>query len=256
MTSYQPSQNNNPDTCLFLSREPTNPLLGRTAGDSVEADEAPYKNASRAFYGTSFPPELYEKLHVFVQAKGWNILMEGVTIRQGQGILDLGYGDGGNTAQLAKDLRDNGMDCVVLGVEEDPKMVERAAKLYPKSEHPNLILIEGAAENVDTFVRPWLIDPTNKAHSNLSLVVSNYTLHWVRNPENPIEFRHGEMFRSLNALQPIGGVQRHFCAHSDAFKELFEAGYKTIRESDKWKPYFRVAQGDFPCNGVTFPSPP
>jgi hypothetical protein len=53
------------------------------------------------------------------------------------------------------------------------------------------------------------------------------------------------MFRSLNPLQLVGGEQRHFCAHQEAFKELFQAGYDVIRENARWKKFFQIQAGDY-----------
>jgi trans-aconitate methyltransferase len=43
----------------------------------------------------------------------------------------------------------------------------------------------------------------------------------------------------------LGGEQRHFCAHRDAFKELFEAGYAVIRENSQWGEHFQIKKGDY-----------
>lgn len=198
------------------------------------------------YYATSFPPELYERLRVFVQTKGWNTLLDGVTIHRGARIVDLGFGDGGNTHQLATDLRLCGLDCVVFGVEKDPKMVQRAQESFPRSANPNLILINGAAEEVGSVLRDHRDrGELGLADGPITLVISNYTLHWVRNQLEPTRFLHDQMFRSLNPLQLVGGEQRHFCAHQEAFKELFQAGYDVIRENARWKKFFQIQAGDY-----------
>ena len=210
----------------------------------MEAD--PQGTQRAADYATSFPPELYQKLRVFVQTKGWNTLLDGVTIRRGEQIVDLGFGDGGNTQQLATDLRVAALDCLVFGVEKDPKMFHSAQESYPRSANPNLILLHGSAENAGTVLRNHMVEEDAELSSApITRVVSNYTLHWVRDPADPTQFLHAQMFRYLNPLQPIGGEQRHFCAHQDAFKELFDAGYDIIREDAKWQNYFQVQDGDY-----------
>lgn len=198
------------------------------------------------YYATSFPPELYERLRVFVQIKGWNTLLHGVTIHRGARIVDLGFGDGGNTHRLAADLRLGRLDCVVFGVEKDPNMVERAQESFPRSANPNLIFINGAAEEAGSVLREHIDSgELDLADEPISLVISNYALHWVRDHADPTRFLHDQMFRALNPLQVIGGEQRHFCAHQDAFKELFNAGYDVIRENARWESYFQVQPGDY-----------
>ncbi len=202
------------------------------------------------YYGTSFPPALYAKLRAFVQTKGWNDLLDGVTFRSGDRIADLGFGDGGNTAQLAKDLRENGLDCRIFGVEKDPNMVKAAREAYPESENRNLIFIEGAAEQAGGFLGEHLRREDQKlVAGSIRWVISNYTLHWVRDPKAPMNFLHQAMFSSLNPLQPIGGHQRHLCAHEHAFKELFEAGYTVIKRDSKWAKYFELKEGDYAEKG-------
>ena len=199
-----------------------------------------------ADYATSFPPDLYERLQVFVQTKGWNTLLDGITIQRGEQIVDLGFGDGGNTQQLAADLRAAGLACLVFGVEKDPKMVQSALKSFPRSAHPNLILLNGSAEEAGAVLRNHMIEKDGALSiTPITRVISNYALHWVRDPADPTKFLHGQMFRSLNPLQPIGGEQRHFCAHKDAFRQLFEAGYVVIREDARWQDYFKIRHGDY-----------
>jgi len=199
-----------------------------------------------ADYTTSFPPDLYKRLQVFVQRKGWNTLLDGVTIPRGAQIVDLGFGDGGNTQQLAADLGTAGLDCLVFGVEKDPKMVRSAQESFPMSSNPNLILLNGSAEEAGTVLRNHMIEKDGDLSiTPITLIISNYTLHWVRDPADPTQFLHAQMFRSLNPLQPIGGQQRHFCAQQDAFKELFEAGYHVIRDDARWQEYFKIRHGDY-----------
>lgn len=204
----------------------------------------------QAYYGTSFPPELYERLRVFVQTKGWNTLLDSVTFRSGERVVDLGFGDGGNTAQLARDLQEHGVACRVYGIDLSPDMTRKALTSYPPDKYTNLVFSEGAAEDSGNVLRALLSRENVEENARpIDLVLSNYTLHWVRNPKEPANFLHREMFRSLNPLQPLGGRQRHFCAHRDAFKELFEAGYKVIKEEPRWQGYFQGKAGDHVENG-------
>lgn len=201
-------------------------------------------------YATTFNPEPYRELRRYVQSQGWNVLLDGVTFHTGDTVVDLGFGDGGNTALLAKDLREHGVNCRVFGIEKSAEMVASARTSYAQNEHPNLILLEGSAEHAGTVLTPHLMQgKIEERLPSLTHVISNYTLHWVRDSQDPSKFLHEEMFRSLNPLQPIGGVQRHFCAHRDAFKELFEAGYNVIRRDSTWKEFFELSGADYSENG-------
>lgn len=231
----------------FVATDLTTPFSALTlttpynGGPSAELAHEP-----RGYYGASFPPELYQELRVFVQTKGWNTLLDGVTFRSGDAVVELGFGDGGNTAQLARDLREHQVDCMVYGVELSSDMVSTAQERYPRADNPNLILVEGAAQVAGSILQPHLHEQGARP---ITLVISNYTLHWVRDPGDPAKFLLKEMFCSINPLQPIGGEQRHFCAHRDAFQELFEAGYCVIRENERWQRYFKVGPGDYAEHG-------
>jgi len=251
VASTETSQGSSNSSWLFVRTNLLEPFpeLNRIVPDngspSTEVAEEP-----SGYYGASFPPELYQQLRAFVQTKGWNALLDGVTFRSGDVVVDLGFGDGGNTAQLARDLREHRVDCLVYGVELSPEMVRKAQESYSRVDNPNLVLIEGAAQEAGGILKPLLAPVGSERPARLiTSVISNYTLHWVRDPEDPAKFLLKEMFCSLNPLQPIGGEQRHFCAHRDAFKELFEAGYCVIREDERWQRYFNVGIGDYAEQG-------
>lgn len=235
----------------FTPRHKEAPFAGASIPRSAEVVQSsePVGSQNSNYYATSFPPELYERLRIFVQAKGWNTLLDGVTFQSGERIVDVGFGDGGNTHQLASDLRAHGINCVVFGVEKASEMVQRAQESYPRSENPNLFFFEGMAEDAGGVIRNHL---NREGHvlldAPITRVISNYSLHWVRDPANPARFLHKQMFCSLNPLQPIGGEQRHFCAHEDAFKELFKSGYDVIKEDPQWHEYFQVQKGDYAEN--------
>jgi trans-aconitate methyltransferase len=138
-------------------------------------------------------------------------------------------------------LRQN--DGEVFGIEPSEAMVTDARAKYPSEAHPNLTLLHGRAETAGDAIRSYAL-VLDRSEPRFDIVVSNYTLHWVRDPSDSQTFLHRQMFRSLNKLQPIGGKQHHFCAEQDAFKELFAAGYALIREQARWSGYFTPQAGD------------
>jgi trans-aconitate methyltransferase len=208
------------------------------------------QNESEEYYGASFPADAYAQLRRYVQTEGWNTLLTEVTFKSGINVVDLGFGDGGNTAQLASYLSAAGLIYNIFGIDLSDEMVESANAKYPKSEYPNLIFAHGKAEEAGSILDPLIRGQgLNDEQASIDLVLSNYTLHWVRDHKEPTKFLHKEMFRQLNPLQPIGGQQRHFCAHEDAFSELFDAGYELIKKDRRWGPYFIVGDKDYTQNG-------
>ncbi len=192
--------------------------------------------------GTSFNPESYAALNALVQKLGWQRVLAAIgDIPEHVRILDLGFGHGGNTAELSRSVQGNGG--VVFGIEASQEMVEQARAQYNRELAPNLSLIHGRAERATDAIRQHCAIHTLE-QPRFDIILSNYTLHWVRDPETPCRFLHEEMFRGLNKLQDIGGRQIHFCAERDAFAELFDAGYALIRESDEWRECFSPRCGD------------
>lgn len=250
MTGFQSPQG---DGSAFHFRATPNvsPLAGLNDLAAGSLERGPKAGAAQpGDYATSFNPEMYRELRRYVQTEGWNALLSGVTFRSGDVIVDLGFGDGGNTSLLAKDLREGGVGCCVLGIEKSSDMVTSARNAYPQETNPNLTLIEGSADRAGAVLNEHFQRQLGRsATAAVTHVISNYTLHWVRDAAVPTHFLHEEMLRSINPLQPIGGFQRHFCAHQDAFKELFEAGYAIIRSNPAWREFFRPSGPDHSEDG-------
>jgi len=222
------------------------PEKKRNGGGAPEGSGAVAGDLGATLRGSvraSFDPERYRDLNSLVQRQGWNLLTAGIDFGADPCVVDLGSGHGGNTAALAAATRP--MRSRVIGVDVSGDMVAQANKDFPISKFPNVVFLEGRAENVDAVLR---------AHERvrgvqlpaITHVVSNYTLHWVRDPANPDRFLHGEMFRRLNRRQDIGGEQHHLCAECEAFKELFKAGYDLIGEESRWQEFFPLGQGGCP----------
>jgi trans-aconitate methyltransferase len=226
-----------------MSFEPLNPIAQPPTSAPTSSTNGLPSLSNIENSGTTFDPKAYASLNDLVQRRGWDRMLSTISSFPANArVLDLGFGHGGNTAELATTLRTNGG--TIFGIEPSEVMVTEARAKYPAETHPNLTLLHGRAEAAGEAIRSHarLLDLSDP---RFDIVVSNYTLHWVRDPSEPRTFLHKEMFRSLNKLQPIGGAQHHFCAEQDAFKELFAAGYALIREESRWRGYFTPHTGDY-----------
>jgi trans-aconitate 2-methyltransferase len=111
--------------------------------------------------GTQWDAALYDGKHAFVWQHG-AALLDLLTPRPGERILDLGCGTGHLTAQLA----DAGAE--VVGIDSAPAMIEQARRTHPRPR------FEVADARDFTFPEPF------------DAIVSNAVLHWVRDPERVI----------------------------------------------------------------------
>jgi len=194
---------------------------------------------NRLVEGTTFNAEGYKSVQTNLQQKGFALLLEAVTLPKNSLILDLGSGHGGNTANLAR--RGNESGNRVLGIDISQQMVQLASKEYSSSDYPGLFFTQGSIVGVDAVVTTFFRN-REESPQLASLVLSNYVLHWVAD-------RLPEVFRGLNRIQPLHGECHHFCGAEGTFRELFEAGYQVIRESDRWKSYFVPRDSDRRENG-------
>jgi trans-aconitate methyltransferase len=115
---------------------------------------------------------LYDGRHGFVWRHGES-LVELLTPRPGERVLDLGCGTGHLTARLAE------AGAVVVGLDRSAEMLHQARAAYP-----HLAFVEGDARTF-SFAEPF------------DAVFSNAALHWVRPPEAVAE-------RVAAALKPDG----------------------------------------------------
>lgn len=201
---------------------------GAPAGPGAVAGDL--SGTLRESVGLSFDPERYRELNLLVQSEGWTVLTETIDFGARSCVVDLGSGHGGNTAALAQRLASSAGR--VIGIEASEAMVGAA-----RTHHPHVVFLEGRAETADGALKAY-----EQVHGEtlpaITHVVSNYTLHWVRDPAHPDRFLHGEMFRRLNRRQEMGGEQHHFCAETEAFSELFKAGYDLIAGDARWRERF------------------
>lgn len=119
---------------------------------------------------TIWDPEFYEARHSFVWQFGQDLL-DLLSPKPGERILDLGCGDGVLTRKLAE------MGCDVVGVDSSPAQVEAARQL-----------------GLDARVMSAEALPF---HEEFHAVFSNAVLHWIKNADPMIAAVYG-------ALRPMG----------------------------------------------------
>lgn len=141
--------------------------------------------------------EIIEKLHL----KGDEI------------ILDIGCGDGKNTAEISSYL-ENGS---ILGIDSSKEMIELARKSFPQNEYPKLDFQIKDFRELD-FVNEF------------DLIFSNAALHWVKN-QLPV-------LKSIQRSLKPGGYLLIQQGGQGNGKEILDEADQLIKEV-RWKPYFK-----------------
>jgi trans-aconitate methyltransferase len=140
-------------------------------------------------------------------------LMERVTWRGDERVLDVGCGDGSLTAQLARRVPRG----AVLGIDSSTEMISHASTAHPKNRFPNLRFLEMDASSIE-------LPPEH------DLVFSNAVLHWV--PDHAA-FLSG----ASGALRP-GGRLVVSCGGKGNADGVFTA-LKTEMRAPAWRGCFK-----------------
>jgi trans-aconitate methyltransferase len=128
--------------------------------------------------GQSWDAVMYNERHAYVWRHGAS-LVELLSPRPGERILDLGCGTGHLTAAIAE------VGAAVVGLDQSPEMLSQARSAYPRLE-----FVEGDARSF-SFAEPF------------DAVFSNAVLHWVQEPEAVVR-------RVRDALKPSGRFVAEF----------------------------------------------
>ncbi len=153
----------------------------------------------------------YEK-HSQSQQKWARELVDKLSLKGTEDVLDLGCGDGKVTAELSEYVK-NGS---VVGIDSSTSMIELAAERYPSIQYPNLLF--------------QVMDASNLAfEEDFNVVFSNAALHWVKNHKPVVD----GLFRSLKPggriLLQMGGKGNA----SDILSILSE-----IQSHPEWQSFF------------------
>ena len=159
----------------------------------------------------------YEK-HSQGQQKWARELIEKISLKGTENVLDLGCGDGKVTADISKIVSEGS----IIGVDNAAGMIKLATDRYSAAIYPNLSFQEMDAANLNF-----------KDH--FDLIFSNAVLHWVKDQKAVIK----GMFKSLKqdgrVILQMGG-KGNAAGIVDVLSEL--------QTEKKWNSYF---------NGFNFP---
>ena len=155
--------------------------------------------------------EDYEK-HSQAQQNWARELIDKLSLKGTEDVLDLGCGDGKVTAEISRSV-ENGS---VIGVDNSTSMIELAVERYPSSQYSNL-----------SFT---VMDASNLSFEEcFDVVFSNAALHWVKNHKPVVD----GLFRSL---KPSGKILLQMGGKGNASHIL--SVLSEIQSSPEWQPYF------------------
>jgi ubiquinone/menaquinone biosynthesis C-methylase UbiE len=154
-------------------------------------------------------PSLYDKAHSFIWKHGASLL-ELASVRDGERVLDLGYGTGHLAARLAE------AGGLVLGVDKSAEMIAQA-----KASYPHLTF-----EVADALNLPF--------DSEFDLVFSNATLHWVKPPERAAASIARALKPGGRLVLEMGGRGNIARITSSLFKVMADAGYPITPDENPW----------------------
>ena len=159
----------------------------------------------------------YEK-HSQGQQKWARELIEKISLKGTENVLDIGCGDGKVTAEISKIVSKGS----IIGVDNSGEMIKLATDRHSAAIYPNLSFQEMDAGNLNF-------------NDRFDLIFSNAVLHWVKDQKAVIK----GMFKSLKqggrVILQMGG-KGNAAGIVDVFSEL--------QTEKKWNSYFN--EFDFP----------
>lgn len=153
--------------------------------------------------------ELYDRAAAFVWQHGSD-LVDLLAPRPGERVLDLGCGTGHLTAELAA------RGARVVGLDNDPVMIERARRSYPALE-----FVHGDAASF-RFAEPF------------DAVFSNAALHWVTRAADAAACIGAALRPGGRFVAELGGKGNVQAIVSALTAALAEAGYPLVPERFPW----------------------
>ena len=165
----------------------------------------------------------YEK-HSQGQQKWARELIEKISLKETDNVLDLGCGDGKVTAEISKKLNKGS----IIGIDNSVSMIKLAKDRHSKARYPNLSFQEMDAGNLNFS-------------DHFDLIFSNAVLHWVKDQKPVIK----GMFKSLKqggrVLLQMGGK-----GNADGIVEVLSE----LQTEKKWSSYFNEFKFPFFFPGI------
>lgn len=155
-----------------------------------------------------FDGKKYEKASAHQREWGAKLISE-LPLNGNERVLDLGCGDGTNTAMIAELLPDG----QVVGIDASKGMIE-TAKPKEKDNLRFIIMDIDAIEFIDEF----------------DVIYSNAALHWVKD--------HQRLLQNVYKALRTGGILRFNFAGDGNCSHLFKVIRKAM-ERDEFVPYFK-----------------
>jgi len=157
----------------------------------------------------SWNANLYDTKHSFISNYG-NDLIELLTPKEGEKILDLGCG----TGDLANRISAEGAD--VVGVDQSTNMVGQALSKYPEIK-----FIVGDATSLDY-------------KDEFNAVLSNAVLHWIKQPEEALNSIYRSLKTSGRFVAEFGGKGNVQMITDEIILQFTEAGLEFKAENFPW----------------------
>ncbi|WP_457569446.1 class I SAM-dependent methyltransferase, partial [Desulfurobacterium sp.] len=110
------------------------------------------------------------------QKKWARELIEKLSLKGNERVLDIGCGDGKVTFEIAQRVPDG----YVVGIDSSEEMIKLASKMFPPSKYPNLSFKLLDVREMDFF-------------EEFDVIFSNAALHWVIDHKPVLK----KMFRAL-----------------------------------------------------------
>ncbi len=146
------------------------------------------------------------------QKKWARELINRLSLKGNERVLDIGCGDGKVTFKIARRVPDG----YVLGIDNSEEMIKLASKMFPASKYPNISFKLLDVREMDFF-------------EEFDVIFSNAALHWVTEHKAVLK----KMFK---ALKPGGRavVQMGGKGNAAGVVEVFNE----IMSENPWKEYF------------------
>lgn len=157
----------------------------------------------------SWNAKLYDNKHSFVSKYGSN-LVELLTPKQGEKVLDLGCG----TGDLANTFYAYGVE--IIGVDKSENMVEQAIRKYPHIK----FRVQNATE----------LD----YHKEFDAVFSNAALHWVQQPIQALHGIYQCLKKSGRFVAEFGGKGNVQTITDEIIDQIKVAGFDFKKEQFPW----------------------